>query len=399
MERRSRPSRSFRALAASASLVAAATGTTAARADFSFPDFSSTADLGLYGAATENQNRLRLTGAEVSNQFGGAFVRQSERLRDGFRTSFQFRISDPRGPADADGRVGGDGLALVVLGDDSNLGILAQRRAIGYDGLRGALVVEFDTRRDPDQSDPPGCHISVHIAGANGAASVSEHTSIALSSFDDDFNDDRPHTVIIDYTPGTLSVYFDRADQPVVTVELDLESTVELRDGKAFVGLVASTSDSRQNHDILTWSLTGTQGGRAVAFAVFAAIRSPGVYADRAAEYSLPLPQIESPGSSGRAAPVTQDVQAPNSSSSRGIDPPRDPNATTGTPAVPDKPDAGSTSLPPGELPPPELPPIDPPAAPPTSEPPPVVPSPIGAPALGALATWTALRRRRGPID
>jgi hypothetical protein len=67
-------------------------------------------------------------------------------------------------------------------------------------------------------------------------------------------SDGNPHTVKIAYTTGTLSVFIDDLEQPVLTIRVDLDTLLKLDRGMAWVGITAGTGGSYENHDILSWS-------------------------------------------------------------------------------------------------------------------------------------------------
>lgn len=53
---------------------------------------------------------------------------------------------------------------------------------------------------------------------------------------------------------GLLYVYLDDMYAPVITTPLNLAATLQLDDGRAFVGLTAATGDEYwQAHDVLGW--------------------------------------------------------------------------------------------------------------------------------------------------
>lgn len=59
---------------------------------------------------------------------------------------------------------------------------------------------------------------------------------------------------------GELRVYFNNQTQPSLIVPLNLESTINLDNGRAWVGFTASTGDSIwQVHDLLAWNFTQTR--------------------------------------------------------------------------------------------------------------------------------------------
>jgi hypothetical protein len=54
-----------------------------------------------------------------------------------------------------------------------------------------------------------------------------------------------------------MYVYVDDLYSPVITVPINLDKTLKLDVGKAFVGITASTGDSHwQVHDVLDWQFT-----------------------------------------------------------------------------------------------------------------------------------------------
>lgn len=56
---------------------------------------------------------------------------------------------------------------------------------------------------------------------------------------------------------GLLYVYVDDMYSPVLTTALNLDKTLNLDDGRAYIGLTAATGVRNwQNHDILGWQFT-----------------------------------------------------------------------------------------------------------------------------------------------
>ena len=81
-----------------------------ARANFSYPNFSSTSGLNLVGTTFQLGNRLRLTSAQT-HQIGGAWTSAKQEVAGGFQTSFAFEVSQP------DSNFGADGFAFIVQND------------------------------------------------------------------------------------------------------------------------------------------------------------------------------------------------------------------------------------------------------------------------------------------
>jgi len=66
-------------------------------------------------------------------------------------------------------------------------------------------------------------------------------------------SDGNIHTAGILYLPGTMTVSLDGSD--VLTVPLNLSTTLNLNSGNAWMGFTAAFSGASENHDILNWSV------------------------------------------------------------------------------------------------------------------------------------------------
>lgn len=111
---------------------------TIARADFSYPNFSSTAGLTLNGAAATTGGVLQPT-PSAGNSSGSTFTTSQISLGAGaeFSTFFQFRLTNPGGIAPA------DGIAFVLQTVNNNVGGLGG--GLGYLGIANSVGIEFDT--------------------------------------------------------------------------------------------------------------------------------------------------------------------------------------------------------------------------------------------------------------
>jgi hypothetical protein len=167
--------------------------------DTTFPTPVSVLDSSSVPDATSNATApcgpaLRLTGSH-SSQIGAAWYGRALDVREGFDTTFLFRISSPSTHCsrmhDAHTRCrarGGAGLAFVVQtahpaalgggqgGGAGTAGAGAGAGAgLGYDGIRSSIAVEFDTFPDSDLHDPGESHVSVHSRG-QAAGNSANHT-------------------------------------------------------------------------------------------------------------------------------------------------------------------------------------------------------------------------------
>ncbi|TYZ64247.1 hypothetical protein PybrP1_004419 [[Pythium] brassicae (nom. inval.)] len=235
---------------------------------------------------------LRLTASD-SLLTGSAWYPRPMNVREGFATSFAFRLSNPSTFCKVMDDVftscrsrGGDGFAFVVQ-NDAAIGVGSGGRELGYGGLRNALAVEFDTWYNPEQLDVFENHISVHVSDGPAAVQANHTFALGATSNLPDLADG-DHSVRIVYDPvldddmiftdhfvastfagrffasgdwragvGSLAVFLDNMDTPVVSVPLRLEHSVVLHHGRAYVGFTAATGESAwQTHDILQWQFT-----------------------------------------------------------------------------------------------------------------------------------------------
>jgi tetratricopeptide (TPR) repeat protein len=175
---------------------------------------------------------------------GAAWLTAKQPVALGFDTTFRFQMSD--GIA--------DGFALVIqnhlptaLGPGG--GGLGYGGLAHHIGLPNSIAVEFDTFAD--QLGELGPHISVQTNGTepnHGLSTFSLGWTLAQQ-----LSDGGEHFARIRYVPGTLTVYLDDLENPVLTTSLDLVSLLDLDDGSAWLGFTAGTGFEYQNHDILSW--------------------------------------------------------------------------------------------------------------------------------------------------
>ncbi|QEG34768.1 L-type lectin-domain containing protein [Bythopirellula goksoeyrii] len=225
-------------------------------ADFHYSDFSSVDGIRMRGDAIQSGNRLRLTPAAY-HQHGSAWIRYREIVDDGFRCRFQFQMTGGGSQPGFSG-VGGDGLAFVI--QNSSVTALGDYGSgIGYGGvgdreaIPNSVAVEFDTWKNSDLNDPNGNHVSVHTRGLS-PNSPHEDYSLGSTTFVPDFLAGAIHTVELRYLPGVMDIFVDDLATPVFVVPLDLNQTLALSQGQAWIGFTASTWNGWANHDILNAS-------------------------------------------------------------------------------------------------------------------------------------------------
>ncbi|CAM9677875.1 unnamed protein product, partial [Laminaria digitata] len=244
---------------------------------------------------------LRLTTSRPASA-GAAWYPRLITVGEGFDTTFTFRLSSPSLRCNSMDGVhthcrsrGADGVAFVVQGESSTA-LGKGGLGMGYAGISNALVVEFDTHYNPDLLEPYENHVSVQTRrGWRDAGSPHGLHSLGSTPNVPDLTRGEVTARLV-YTPivtpgetfhpafqasrhaahfltngdfyegglgdwgrgiGILSVYVGNLHEPCLIVPLNLEETLHLHHGRAFVGFTAATGrDTWQVHDVLRWSFS-----------------------------------------------------------------------------------------------------------------------------------------------
>lgn len=218
--------------------VAALLTAAAAHADVTYTDFTGATGLALNGDAAIVGARLRVAPA-ATNRRGSVFATARQRVTTPFTAEFQFDLSG-----------GGEGLAFVIQ-DTAATALGLGGEGLGYAGMTNAFVVEFDTVASLLTFDFSDNEVSAHTGGA-GAVSAIELGGLGATSLVPPL-DLGVRTVRIEYVPGTLTVYVDDTIASL-QIPLDLAATLNLPDGRAWVGFSAATSFTTQDHDVLSFT-------------------------------------------------------------------------------------------------------------------------------------------------
>jgi hypothetical protein len=214
------------------------------RADFVYPDFSSTAGLQINGNAAQVGNVLRLTPAAF-NQSGSAFSTGLVSLGVGnsFSTYFQFQITGSGGIGDLDG-AGADGLVFVVQTQANNVG--SSGGGIGYGGISPSVGVEFDTFNNGELFGDN--HVGINLNGSLSSV-------VSAPGGTPRFNDGGIWNAWVDYDGTTLEVRWGttnvRPGASMLSLAVNLAAV--LAQPNAFIGFTSGTGSGFGNHDILTW--------------------------------------------------------------------------------------------------------------------------------------------------
>ena len=231
-----------------------------ALAQFSYPNFASTANLTFNGVAVQTGNTISVTPPVGAS--AGSFWRTGNQLMGlGFVTNFTFRISDIAG-------VGADGFAFVL----QNEGLTAlggTGGAIGYAtnlafpsqiGIGNSIAIEFDTWNNgnnwPDFGN--GNHVSIQTNGLSANLPGSAN-SLGAANPTTNMSDGAIHAVRIVYTPGLMQVFLDDLTTPLLTAPVTITNHMSLTSGRAFIGFTAATGGAAnaERHEILSWDYEG----------------------------------------------------------------------------------------------------------------------------------------------
>jgi CHRD domain-containing protein/lectin family protein len=200
-------------------------------------------------------------------QIGASWLVEKQQVGDGFEATFTWQITR------VNPRRGAEGFAFVMHNDEEHpfphIRRGGERNGLGYAGIPNSLAIEFDTVQNPPsdfaegtQGDPNDNHISVQTRGTE-ANSANTDFSLKYTTQGTPaipfFADGAVHTTKISYQPGTLTIFLDDMTDPVLTVPVDLATTLTLDNGTAWVGFTATTGRRSQTHDILSFSLAGTR--------------------------------------------------------------------------------------------------------------------------------------------
>jgi len=246
--------------------------------DFDYVDFASVAGLTLVGNASQTGNVLRVT-PSAGTQTGAAYHTTPVRVAQGFDTRFRFQMS-------ALGGGGADGMTFVIHNDPRGVAALGSGGGeLGYGALPGApvglaiansLVLELDTYLSGAEGDLSANTLSLHTNGP-GSNDNDESYSLGQVAPLQNLSDGAIHEVRLQQSAGTLNVFLDDMNTPLISVPYDIEMggqwagggavgglTLQA-DGTAYVGFTAATGGAWEAHDVLSWSWS-SNGGPGTSF-------------------------------------------------------------------------------------------------------------------------------------
>lgn len=255
---------------------------------------------------TSCAGRLRLTPSRPRAR-GSVWYHLPVPVHGGFEALFTFKVTDQSRHCtkhrDLDFSLelyekcwvrGGDGIAFVVHDDPNRTEALGGSGGdLGYGGIARSVAVELDTDYNPDGGGAfagdaaPVDHVELRSRGAAPNAAAGADALLAPVVFHD-LADGREHLVKVKYVPRLAMEYFANfsaypaaarymvdggenrrlglflvflddgvaADSPSIAVPLNLPEMLALGgDGRAYVGLTASTGARWQKHDITSFAV------------------------------------------------------------------------------------------------------------------------------------------------
>jgi hypothetical protein len=216
-------------------------------ASVSYSDFASPTNLIFQAHARLVGDFVRLTPSHSNTvgRVGGLWLQSKQAVVSGFETTFQFRISEKV-------RDGADGFALV-LQDRATPSVGLTGHHLGFIRGGAAFAVKFVDYHWHRGRWVKYDEIAVTSCGGEEKPEALGHP-LGVATGPELFSDGKVHTVRVRYTPGSLLVFLDDLQKPLLTAAVELEDYVPFKNGLAWVGITASTGGSSQNQDILSWT-------------------------------------------------------------------------------------------------------------------------------------------------
>mmetsp|Transcript_18936 Transcript_18936/g.38234 ORF Transcript_18936/g.38234 Transcript_18936/m.38234 type:complete len:608 (-) Transcript_18936:908-2731(-) len=255
---------------------------------FYYPNFLDVTALKLKGSARKHGHCLLLTDFTPDQQ-GALWYKRKVDITNGFFTAFNFRIKPPpkawqegtggggssyrdkldkksqssesSSSSSTNGK-GGEGMAFVLHRSESEWNAMGLRAGgLGYSGLRDAIAIEFDTKKDQVFQDPNGNHVAFHQPRRVGTSGVvvtnAFEYDLSLTRTDiPNLNSGEIFTVQVSYDGVELKIYLNDLVNPILQTKIKLE-------GSYWMGFSATTGlkeDTSSQHQICDWYLETKAG-------------------------------------------------------------------------------------------------------------------------------------------
>lgn len=220
----------------------------------------------LAGRAAMVDDSLELTQSTIF-RVGAAWVERTGAVATSFSYDVTAHFQNGNDGGEPEGSLAGaDGLCLVIQASGPDV-TGNSGRGIGYNGLQRAIAIEVDTYMNSECNDPDGNHLAVQ---SNGTGTLhSAHNAPEVLGITSDIPvivpDGRPYYLRYAYTGNRLDVYLSQSsslEAPVLTIDnLDIASLLKITPSdRVWVGLTASTGQSRERHVVSRWSESTCNG-------------------------------------------------------------------------------------------------------------------------------------------
>ena len=231
-----------------------------------YTNFKDSKLINLFGDANIVENKIRLTPADTF-KVGTIWFKEKQFVNNGFTILFNFQITDLGlycySPKDSILEWGADGFAFVIQNfEEKAIGLYGA--GIGYKNIPNSLAIEFDTYDNTflyniykdtlDKIfDPNNNHIAIQSLGKNKNSNNHKY-SLALNNDIPNMSDGNLHLIKINYKNNIFNVYLDDMINSILSLNIKLDTLLNLDNGKAWLGFTASTGGSYENHDILDFN-------------------------------------------------------------------------------------------------------------------------------------------------
>jgi MYXO-CTERM domain-containing protein len=226
-----------------------------ARADFSYTNFGSESNVTWQGLANPIDGAARLTTGSSNTGAGALWHNSAVNVRDAFETTFTLRLSNSGGSVDNLGQPGGDGMAFVIQGMGTNA-VGGAGGFLGYAGITNSLAVEFDTWYNSSFGDTSSNTVSIMSRGALANSARFAEAGIVQRDLPGDMIDNTERTYRVVYEQGQLMLFIQGEINPLISTEINLEQSLGLSGGFAYIGFTGGTFAANADQDVLNWSYT-----------------------------------------------------------------------------------------------------------------------------------------------
>ncbi|XP_074282340.1 L-type lectin-domain containing receptor kinase VIII.1-like [Silene latifolia] len=245
----------------------------------SFPEFSTLAnpriehEVKLLGSVklSEDKQSIQIPDTtdtdDIRHQAGRAIYSSPIRVFDpnsqtpgSFDTTFAFQFNNHKLPAynDSAGQNhGGSGLTFLIAPDEFTVGRsgpwLGMLNDACDDNYYKFFAIEFDTRQNPEFGDPNDNHIGINLG------SIISTSTINASDYGLAFQDGSIHHARITYDGSSKRMDIQVGSNPKSALTSLFSDHVDLTpflNEYMFVGFSASTGNTTQLHNILSWNFT-----------------------------------------------------------------------------------------------------------------------------------------------